>query len=116
MIARLTGVKPRRPTLATMDCMRQVIPETPPEYDTTRIIERPDGFYWKEKGVAREYGPFATLLEAVQDMQAVDTGDEAPIEPGETLEEAEVEIGISDWVDPDTGLPAEADGRHLEEH
>jgi len=28
-------------------------------------------------------------------------------EPGETLAEAETEIGMSDWVDPDTGLPAE---------
>ncbi|HSN20581.1 MAG TPA: hypothetical protein VLS49_07885 [Usitatibacter sp.] len=96
--------------------MKQVIPETSPEFDSTRVIERPDGFYWKEKGAAREYGPFPTLLEAVQDMQAVDTGDEASIEPGETLQEAEAEIGISDWVDPDTGIPAEEDGRHLEEH
>jgi hypothetical protein len=28
-------------------------------------------------------------------------------EPGETLAEAETEIGVSEWVDPDTGLPAE---------
>ena len=96
--------------------MKQVIPETSPEYDTTRVIERPDGFYWKENGAAREYGPFATLLEAVQDMQAVDTGDEESIEPGETLQEAEAEIGISDRIDPDTGAPAEEDGRYLEDH
>ena len=96
--------------------MTQVIPETPPEYDTTRVIERPDGFYWKRKGEAREYGRFATLLEAVQDMQATDIGEEAPIEPGETLQEAEAEIGISEWIDPETGQPAEQDGRYLEEH
>ncbi|HUJ01447.1 MAG TPA: hypothetical protein VLY46_14500 [Usitatibacter sp.] len=96
--------------------MKQVIPETSPEYDTTRVIERPDGFHWKQKGAAREYGPFETLLECVQDMQATDTGDEQPIEPGETLQEAEAEIGLSDGIDPDTGAPAEEDGRHLEEH
>ncbi len=96
--------------------MKQVIPETSPEYDTTRVIERPDGFYWKRKGAARDYGPFETLLEAVQDMQAVDTGDDEPIGPGETLQEAEAEVGMSDWIDPDTGAPAEKDGRHLEDH
>lgn len=96
--------------------MKHVIPETPPEYDTTRVIERPDGFYWKEKGAAREYGPFESLLAAVQDMQATDIGDEESIEPGETLQEAEAEIGISDWIDPDTGAPAEEDGHHLEDH
>jgi hypothetical protein len=96
--------------------MKQVIPETPPEYDTTRVIERPDGFYWKRKGEARVYGPFATLLHAVQDMQETDLGEDAPIEPGETLQEAEAEIGLDDWIDPETGQPAEEDGRHLEEH
>jgi hypothetical protein len=94
--------------------MKQVIPETSPEYDTTRVIERPDGFYWQTIDGAREYGPFASLLEAVQDMQRTD--DEGAIEPGETVQEAEAEIGLSDWIDPDTGEPAEEDGRHLEEH
>ena len=93
--------------------MTQVIPETPPEYDRTRIIERPDGYYWQEKDGNREYGPFATLLEAVQDMEA---GGGAPLEPGETLEEAENEIGISDYIDPDTGVPAEDGVPRLEDH
>ena len=43
---------------------KQIIPETPPDYDRTRIVERPDGFYWREKGGKREYGPFDTLLQA----------------------------------------------------
>ena len=83
--------------------MPQVIPQTPPEYDSTRIVERPNGFYWQSKTGAEEFGPFATLLEAVQDMQYRDDA----VEPGETLEEAEAEIGIADWVDPETGEPAE---------
>ena len=93
--------------------MKHVIPETPPDYDTTRVIERPNGFSWRTKGGVREYGPFATLLEAVQDMASTDV--EAP-EPGETLQEAEAEIGMSDWIDPETGEPAEGGARHLEEH
>ncbi|MEA5098605.1 MAG: hypothetical protein VB032_08740 [Burkholderiaceae bacterium] len=93
--------------------MKPTIPETIPEYDETRIIERPDGFYWQFKDGDEEFGPFATLLEAVQDMQYHDNGS---TEPGETLEEAESEIGISDWVDSDTGLPAEENVPRLEEH
>lgn len=91
--------------------MTQPIPQTPPNYDETRIVERPDGFYWQAKEGGREYGPFATLLEAVQDMQG---GDEAAPEPGETLQEAESEIGVADWVDPDTGAPAEEERPRIE--
>jgi hypothetical protein len=93
--------------------MTQVIPETPPDYDRTRIIERPDGVYWQDKDSGREYGPFATLLEAVQDMQI---GSDRNLESGETLEEAEGEIGMADYVDPDTGEPAEDGVRRLEDH
>lgn len=92
--------------------MRQVLPETGPEYDATRVIERADGFHWTSEDGKREYGPFATLLAAVQDMAL--PGEETP-EPGETLAEAEAEIGVSDWIDPDTGELAE-DGARLEEH
>jgi hypothetical protein len=94
--------------------MSPTIPETPPDYDRTRIVERPDGFYWQSKDDGREYGPFATLLEAVQDMQSSD--EETSYEPGETVQEAETEIGVSDWIDPDTGLPAEEDWTRTEQH
>lgn len=87
--------------------MKHAIPETPPGYDHTRIIERPDGFYWVDADTGEEYGPFASLLEAVQDMEYTADSD---YEPGETVEEAEDEIGISDWIDPDTGAPG--DGSH----
>ena len=94
--------------------MTQVIPETPPEYDRTRIIERPDGFYWQEKDGGREFGPFETLLEAVQDMQA--GGAEGAPEPGESLAEAENEIGIADYKDADSGELAEEQRPRLEDH
>jgi hypothetical protein len=90
--------------------MTQPIPQTPPDYDRTRIVERPSGFFWQAKDGGREYGPFATLLEAVQDMQS---SDGAAPEPGETLQEAEAEIGIAEWVDPDTGEPAEEERPHI---
>jgi len=93
--------------------MTKVIPETPPDYDRTRIVERPNGFYWQSKDGGREFGPFATLLEAVQDM---DAGGEGTAEPGETLAEAENEIGIADYVDPDTGEPAEEQRPRIEDH
>ena len=94
----------RRAPLSDTLPMTQPIPQTPPDYDRTRIVERPNGVFWQAKDGGREYGPFATLLEAVQDMQS--SNGAAP-EPGETLQEAEAEIGIAEWVDPDTGEPAE---------
>lgn len=93
--------------------MSQVIPQTPPDFDLTRVIERPDGFYWQAKEGSEEFGPFPTLLAAVQDMQRQD---ESALEPGETPEEAEAEIGISDWLDPETGEPAEDSVPRIEEH
>ena len=93
--------------------MTHVMPETPPDFDQARLIERPDGFYWQSKEDGREYGPFATLIEAVQDMEQQD---DSSLEPGETPEEARAEIGIADWNDPETGEPAEQDGTRIEEH
>lgn len=94
--------------------MPPVIPQTPPNYDSTRIIERPDGFYWQDKETGKEFGPFTTLLEAVADMEAV--GAEGEVEVGETIAEAEDEVGIADWIDPETGLPAEDSVPRTENH
>ena len=74
------------------------------ENDQARILERPDGFYWQDTLTEQQYGPFATRVEAVQDMEVQnDNG----YEEGESLEAAEEEIGISTWIDPETGEPAE---------
>lgn len=91
----------------------KVIPETPPDYDATRVIERPDGFYWQSMIDGEEFGPFPSLLEAVQHMQYQGDGE---IEPGETLEEAEADLGISGWIDPDTGELAEESIPRVEDH
>jgi hypothetical protein len=92
--------------------MSEMIPETPADYDHTRIIERPDGFFWLDRDSGKTYGPFATLIEAVEDMQYTPDSD---YEPAESLEEAEEELGISGWVDPETGELAEDTVTHIED-
>ena len=79
-----------------------------------RILERPDGFYWENE--ARELrGPFVTRAEAEADRLA---GGElaGDFEAGESLQEAESEIGMAEWIDPDTGGPAEDHIPHIEDH
>lgn len=90
--------------------MAAAIPETRADFDRTRIIERPDGFYWQSMEDGREYGPFASLIEAANDMEA--TGPGEAVEP---LREAEDEIGIADWINPDTGELAEESVPHIQD-
>jgi hypothetical protein len=90
----------------------QPMPETT-DYDTTRLIERPDGFYWQLRHGGQEYGPFPTLLEAVRDMQYRDDNDTAP---DDILEAAESDLGIADWIDEETGEPGEDNAPRLDEH
>jgi hypothetical protein len=79
-----------------------------------RILERPDGFYWESKESKELRGPFQTRGEAEADMLA---GGGAPeFEPEDTLQEAESELGISEWIDPDTGGPAEDNVPRIEDH
>ena len=77
-----------------------------------RIFERPDGFYWQSLKGGEEYGPFTTLAEAEADMFS---GGEAASDP-EALHEAESELGISEWIDPDSGEPAEDSVPRIEDH
>lgn len=94
--------------------MRTQTPKPAPilEPEPPRVIERPDGFYWRGDD-GREYGPFATLVEALQDQEGL--GDEEAIEPEESLAEAEAEIGMVE-VDPEARTLAEEDGAPVEEH
>jgi hypothetical protein len=82
--------------------MTQKIPTA--ETDQARMIERPDGYYWQDIDSGKLYGPFTSLNEAQADMLYRDDSD---YEEGESLQEAEEEIGISDWTDPDSDGPAE---------
>ena len=76
-----------------------------------RVIERPDGFY-TQNGSGEERGPFPTLAEAEAELISEDSEYAA----SETLQEAESEVGISDWIDPETGGPAEDSVPHIEDH
>jgi hypothetical protein len=96
--------------------MTQKIPTTSAEFDHTRIIERPDGFYWQDDADGREYGPFQTMVEAVADMQLADV--EAGAEEADTddIREAGDVLGVPDWVDPDTGQLADDERTRTDDH
>jgi hypothetical protein len=76
------------------------------------ILQRPDGFYWGRREL---HGPFATRAEAEDDRLAGGTTEDE-FEAGESLQQAESEIGVSEWIDPDTGGPAEDNIPRLEDH
>ena len=84
-----------------------------PEKSVGRVVERPDGFYW-EKASGEVVGPYTSLAEAEADLLADGAADD--LEGGETLQEAESELGIAEWIDPDTGDPAEDNVPRLEDH
>ena len=80
------------------------------------VIERPDGFYWEAKK-GEPHGPFPTLAEAEADMISDGVADEEAVEEAaEGLQEAESELGINEWIDPDTGGPAEDNVPRIEDH
>lgn len=84
-----------------------------PDEESSRVMARPDGYYWIADDGRQEFGPFVT---AVQALAALREGIETTSEPGETVAEAVAEIGVADWVDPDTGEPAEDVATRIEEH
>jgi hypothetical protein len=90
----------------------RIAPEIP-EFEDVRVIERPDGYYWQSIDGKQERGPFPARLEAEQDLAICDG---ESLEVGETLEEAESEIGIAEWIDPETGELAEEEVSRIEEH
>jgi hypothetical protein len=85
------------------------------EAQAGRVLERPDGFYWEAKDSKELRGPFETRAEAEADLLAGGAAD-AEFEAKDTLQEAESELGISEWIDPDTGGPAEDNVPRLEDH
>ncbi|MGH8675191.1 MAG: hypothetical protein ACREVG_12875 [Burkholderiales bacterium] len=84
-----------------------------PEDDRIQFIERPDGVYWRASAGTTEYGPLPTLAEAMADAE----GREDPeFQPSESVAEAEAEAGLAEWIDPDTGAPAEQSVPRIEDH
>jgi hypothetical protein len=97
----------RKPPVAGKSVKSKPVAVPEPEVAEQRpdqIMARPDGYYWRTADGKQEFGPFESREMAWADMEAA--SEEAP-EPGESLQEAESEIGIADWIDPETGEPAE---------
>ena len=94
--------------------VRPIAPDPGAEEGSSgEIVTRPDGYHWIAPDGRQEFGPFETLEVAQAYRDAYD--EEAP-EPAETVQEVEAEIGMSDWIDPETGEPAEgACPPHLED-
>lgn len=89
-----------------------VIPEAT-SGEEAALVERPDGYYWVGPDSDAEFGPFDSRDAARADRDRY--SEEAPAE-GETVQEAEREIGLNDWIDAETGAPAEGQSPpHLEE-
>ena len=80
--------------------------------DSGALVQHPDGFYWLAPDGDQQFGPFTTAADALADMN---TNADNDWEPGETLQEAEQELGVADWVDPDTGALAEQMHSHIED-
>ncbi len=81
--------------------------------DSKALVHHPDGYYWLGVDGRAEFGPFATAEEALAELHRAAEDD---IEPEESLPEAEQALGLSDWVDPDTGELAEATHVRIEDH
>jgi hypothetical protein len=81
--------------------------------DDGTVVAHPDGYYWLGPDGDAEFGPFDSRGEALADRDRYN--EEAPSE-GESVQEAEREIGLNDWIDAETGAPAEGQSPpHLEE-
>ena len=86
--------------------------EAAAEDDRVQFIERPNGVYWRTAS-SEENGPFATLAEATADAE----GREDPtFQATDSVAEAEAEVGISEWIDPDTGEPGDESHPRIEDH
>jgi hypothetical protein len=93
-----------------------VIPQAtqPASTDTVEeFAEHPDGWYWLGPDGGAQFGPFASREAARADRDRA--SEEAPGE-GESVQEAESEIGVNTWIDAETGAPAEGQSPpHFEE-
>ena len=95
------SAKPSRKKRTPQPAAAPVIDSAPPA-----DIERPDGDDWQAPDSHPGGGPFESYELAQADRDAV--GDEA-LAPGETLQEAVHEIGTEEWIDAETGGPAEGE-------
>ncbi len=89
------------------------IREAPAHAVEMPVVSRPDGYFWEAPDGHQAFGPFETYELACTDRDRYD--EERPA-PGEGLRQAESEIGIAEWIDAETGEPAEGQSPpHLRE-
>jgi hypothetical protein len=91
----------------------KIAPGIAAELEDVRVVERPDGFWVQPLAGGPESGPYASLIEAIEDQRE---SDEEEPQSAQALAEVESEIGVSDWIDPETSELAEDNVPHLEEH
>jgi hypothetical protein len=76
----------------------------PTDDEGSRVVARPDGFYWVADDGHQQFGPFPSAQDA---LLALREGLETGLEPDETLEQVEDEIGFVDPKVADEGAPRE---------
>jgi hypothetical protein len=79
-------------------------PVAPTDDESSRVAARPDGFYWVADDGHQEFGPYPTAMEA---LVALRSGIETGLEPDQTLQEAEAEIGFVEPPPTEDGTPPE---------
>jgi len=106
--------RPTRRRKMPPSAVAAAIPETPGAgEEPLPILSRPDGYYWQATDGRQDFGPFESYELACADRDRYD--EERPT-PVETLQQAESEAGIADWIDAETGEPAEGQSPpHLQE-
>ncbi len=72
--------------------------QPPSDGETSRVVARPDGYYWIADDGRQEFGPFSSVSEA---LHALRSGLEAGSEPDELLAEVEAEMGIVEPPSPE---------------
>ena len=103
------SAKPSRKMKTPQPVAAPMTDSAPPD-----LVEHPDGYYWQDHDSHDEFGPFESDALARADRDAV--GDEA-LARGETSQEAVHETGTDEWIDAETGDPAEGDSPpYLREH
>lgn len=91
-----------------------------PEADSPTVVKRADGYWWKTPDGLRLVGPFRSRAEALFDRD--DKVDELldflqdDDDFVEDLRLAEDELGVPDWVDPETGMLADECWTRTEQH
>jgi hypothetical protein len=84
---------------------RKSTEDVPPNHDeSSRIVARPDGYYWVADDGRQEFGPFADMSEA---LHALRSGNATEAEPDEVLAEVEAEMGIVEPASPEGDVEEE---------